>query len=86
MNAQKIYLFPSWHDAPNTATINHAFLVRMMLRVGEAGHLKGPGFLAFTQVDASMLLHNTKTSSGLVNGMTGTAERAILDADIQGRC
>jgi len=31
-----------------------------------------------------MLLHNTKTSSGLVNGMTGTAERAILDTDVQG--
>jgi PIF1-like helicase len=84
-NAQKIYLFPSRHDAPNTATIDHALLVRMMFRVGEAGQLKGPGFLAFTQGMPVMLLHNTKTSSGLVNGMTATAERAILDADVQGR-
>ena len=41
-----------------------------MFRVGEAGKLKGPGFLAFTKGMPVMLLHNTKTSSGLVNGMT----------------
>lgn len=56
----------------------------MMFRVGEAGNLKGPGFFAFTKGMPVMLLHNTKTSSGLVNGMTGTAERAILDTDVQG--
>jgi hypothetical protein len=55
-----------------------------MFRVGEAGKLKGPGFLAFTKGMPVILLHNTKTTSGLVNGMTGTAERAILDTDIQG--
>jgi hypothetical protein len=82
-NAQKIYLFPGRHDAPNTAAIDHTLLVRMMFRVGEAGKLKGPGFLAFTKGMPVMLLHNTRTSSGLVNGMTATAERAILDADVQ---
>jgi hypothetical protein len=83
-NKEKIYLFPARHDAPNIATVDHALLIRMMFRVGEAGKLKGPGFLAFTKGMPVMLLHNTKTSSGLVNGMTGTAERAILDTDVQG--
>jgi hypothetical protein len=55
----------------------------MMFRVGEAGKLKGPGFLAFTKGMPVMLLQNTRTSSGLVNGMTATAERAILDTDVQ---
>ncbi|KAH6668288.1 hypothetical protein B0J14DRAFT_547600 [Halenospora varia] len=54
-----------------------------MFRVGEAGKLKGPGFLAFTKGMPVMLLQNTRTSSGLVNGMTATAERAILDIDVQ---
>jgi hypothetical protein len=83
-NAQKIYLFPGQHDTPIVAGIDPALLVRMMFRVGEAGKLKGPGFLAFTKGMPVMLLHNTKTSSGLVNGMTATAERAILDTDVQG--
>jgi hypothetical protein len=81
--AQKIYLFPGRHDTPNIATIDHALLVRMMFRVGEAGKLKGPGFLAFSKGMPIMLLHNTKTSSSLVNGMTATAERVILDADVK---
>ena len=46
---QKIYLFPARHDTPNRPDIDHAQLVRMMLRVGEAGKLKGPGFLAFSK-------------------------------------
>jgi hypothetical protein len=54
-----------------------------MFRVGEAGKLKGPGFLAFTKGMPVMLLHNARTSSGLVNGMTATAERAILDTNVQ---
>ena len=83
-NTQKIYLFPARHDTPNRPDIDHALLVRMMFRVGEAGKLKGPGFLAFSKGMPIMLLHNAKTSSGLVNGMTGTAERAILDTDVQG--
>jgi hypothetical protein len=56
----------------------------MIFRVGEAGNLKDPGFFAFTKGMPVILLHNTKTSSGLVNRMTGTAKRAILDTDIQG--
>ena len=55
----------------------------MMFRVGEAGKLNGPGFLAFTKGMPVMLLQNTRTSSGLVNGMTATAERAILDINVQ---
>lgn len=82
-NAQKIYLFPSRHNTPNVATIDHALLVRMMFQVGEAGKLKGLGFLAFTKGMPVMLLHNTRTSLGLVNGMTITVERAILDTDVQ---
>jgi hypothetical protein len=82
-NAQKIYLFPGQHDTPNLAGIDPALLVRMMFRVGEAGKLKGPGFLAFTKGMPVMLLQNTRTSSGLVNGMTATAERAILDTVVQ---
>ncbi|CZR69862.1 uncharacterized protein PAC_19762 [Phialocephala subalpina] len=80
---QKINLFPARHDTPNTATINHALLVRMMFRVREAGKLKGPGFFAFTTGMSVMLLQNTKTSSGLVNGMTTEAKRAILDVNVQ---
>ena len=57
-----------------------------MFRVGEAGNLKGPGFFAFTTGMPVMLLQNTKTSSGLVNGMTAAAERAILDLNVQGKC
>ncbi len=83
---QKIYLFPARHDTPNTDTIDHALLVRMMFRVGEAGKLKGPGFFAFTTGMPVMLLQNTRTSSGLVNGMTATAERTILDVNVQRRC
>jgi hypothetical protein len=82
-NAQKIYLFPGRHDTPIVAGIDPALLVRMMFRVGEAGKLKGPGFLAFTKGMPVMLLHNARTSSGLVNGMTATAERAILDTNVQ---
>jgi hypothetical protein len=82
-NTQKIYLFPGQHDTPNLAGIDHALLVRMMFRVGEAGKLKGPGFLAFTKGMPVMLLQNTRTSSGLVNGMTATAEKAILDTVMQ---
>jgi hypothetical protein len=55
----------------------------MMFRVGEAGKLKGPGFLAFNKGMPVMLLQNSRTSSGLVNGMTATAERVILDTDMQ---
>jgi hypothetical protein len=61
-NAQKIYLFPARHDAPNAATVDYALLVRMMFRVGETGQLKGPGFLAFTKGMPVMLLQNTRTS------------------------
>jgi hypothetical protein len=82
-NAQKIYLFPARHDTPNLSNIDHALLVRKMFRIGEAGKLKGPGFLAFSKGMPVMLLHNTRTSSGLVNGMTATAERAILDTDVK---
>jgi hypothetical protein len=82
-NAQKIYLFPSRHVTPNVATIDHALLVRMMFQVGEVGNLKGPSFLAFTKGMPVMLLQNTRTSLGLVNGMTVTAERAILDINVQ---
>lgn len=81
-SGQKIYLFPARHDTPNTATIDHALLVKMMFRVGEASKLKGLGLFAFTQGMPVMLLHNIMTSSGLVNGMTATAERAILDIDV----
>ena len=31
-----------------------------------------------------MLLQNANTNSGLVNGITGSTEEAILDKDIQG--
>jgi len=31
-----------------------------------------------------MLLQNTNTSAGLVNGMTGSAEEVILDQDVRG--
>ena len=55
----------------------------MMFRVGESGKLKGPGFLAFTKGMPVMLLQNTRTSSGLVNGITATIEKAILDIDMQ---
>jgi hypothetical protein len=55
----------------------------MMFWVGEAGKLKGLGFLAFTKGMPVILLQNTRTSSGLVNGMTATAERAILDTVMQ---
>jgi hypothetical protein len=82
-NSQKIYLFPGRHDTPNIADLDREVLIRMMFRVGETGKLKGPGFLAFTKGMPVMLLQNTNTSSGLVNGMTGTAERAILDTDVQ---
>jgi len=61
--AQKIYLFPARHDTPNVTSVDHALLVRMMFRVGEAGKLKGPGFLAFTKGMPVMLLQNTRTSS-----------------------
>jgi hypothetical protein len=54
----------------------------MIFRVGEAGKLKGPGFLAFTKGMSVMLLYNTRTSLGLVNSMTGTTERAILNTDV----
>jgi hypothetical protein len=54
----------------------------MIFRVGEAGKLKGPGFLAFIKGMPVMLLYNTRHSSGLVNSMTGTTERAILDIDV----
>ncbi len=81
--AQKIYLFLARHDAPNAATVDYALLVRMMFRVGKTGQLKGPRFLAFTKGMPVMLLQNTRTISGLVNGMTATAEMAILDTDIQ---
>ncbi len=82
-HTQKIYLFPGRHDTPNITAIDHALLIRMMFRVGEAGKLKGPSFLAFTKGMPVILLQNTRTSSGLVNGMTATTQRAILDTDVQ---
>lgn len=41
-----------------------------------------PGLFAFTMGMPFMLLQNTMNSSGLVNGMTATAESAILDIDV----
>jgi ATP-dependent exoDNAse (exonuclease V) alpha subunit len=82
---QKIYLFPARHHAPKVAGLDRADLLKMMFQVGEVGTLKGPGFVAFTRGMPVMLLQNTNTSAGLVNGMTGTAEEAVLDKAIQGR-
>jgi hypothetical protein len=50
-----------------------------MFQVGEVQSLKGPGFFAFTKGMPVMLLQNTNTSAGLVNGMTGSAEEVILE-------
>jgi hypothetical protein len=83
-HGQKIYLFPAKHDAPATSNVDPATLLKLMFQVGEVQHLKGPGFFAFTKGMPVMLLQNTNTSAGLVNGMTGTAEEVILDRDTQG--
>lgn len=80
--SQKIYLFPARHDTPNVPGVDYPRLVRLMFRVGEVGKLKGPGIFAFTEGMPVMLLRNTRTSSGLVNGMTATAEKVILDASV----
>jgi hypothetical protein len=77
-------LFPAKHDAPATSNVDPATLLKLMFQVGEVQHLKGPGFFAFTKGMPVMLLQNTNTSAGLVNGMTGTAEELILDRDTQG--
>ena len=53
-----------------------------MFRVGEAGKLKGPSLFTFTKGMPVILLHNTITSLGLVNSITITVERAILDIDV----
>lgn len=45
---------------------------------------KGPGFFAFTKGMLVMLLQNTNTAAGLVNGMTGVPEEVILDKDVPG--
>ena len=82
---QKIYLFPARHDAPKVAGLDRSELLKMMFQVSEVGTLKGPGFVAFTRGMPVMLLQNTNTSAGLVNGMTGTAEEAVLDKAIHGR-
>jgi hypothetical protein len=50
-----------------------------MFRIGEAGKLKAPGSFAFSKGMPVMLVQNTNTSHGLVNGMTATAEEVILD-------
>jgi hypothetical protein len=81
---QKIYLFPARHDAPTISNIDPATLLKLMFQVGEAKHLKGPGFFAFTKGMPLMLLQNTNTSAGLVNGMIGSAEEVVLDRDVQG--
>jgi hypothetical protein len=65
--------------------LDHAELLKMMFQVGEVGTLKGPGFVAFTRGMPVMLLQNTNTSAGIVNGMTGTAEEPVLDEAVQGR-
>jgi len=54
-----------------------------MFQVGEVKRLKGPGFFAFTKGMPVMLLQNTNTSAGLVNGMTGFAEEVNLDIDVR---
>lgn len=81
---QKIYLFPAKHDAPAISSVDPATLLKLMFQVGEVQHLKGPGFFAFTKGMPVMLLQNTNTSAGLVNGMTGSAEEVILDRDVRG--
>jgi len=82
---QKIYLFPGRHDGPRLDNPSPAVLLKKMFQLGEAGKLKGPGFFAFSKGMPIMLLQNTNTSHGLVNGMTATAEEAILDKSIQGK-
>jgi hypothetical protein len=82
--SQKIYLFPAKHDAPNISTIDSTTLLKLMFQVGEVQHLKSPGFFAFTKGMPVMLLQNTNTSAGLVNGMTGSAQEIILDIDVRG--
>jgi hypothetical protein len=81
---QKIYLFPARHDAPTISNTDPTTLLKLMFQVGEVQHLKGPGFFAFTKGMPVMLLQNTNTSAGLVNGMTGSAEEVILDQDVRG--
>jgi hypothetical protein len=81
---QKIYLFPAKHDAPAMSNVDPTTLLKLMFQVGEVEHLKGPGFFAFTKGMPVMLLQNTNTSAGLVNGMMGSAEEVILDIDVRG--
>jgi hypothetical protein len=81
---QKIYLFPAKHDGPTMSGIDAATLLKLMFQVGEVQQLKGPGIFAFTKGMPVMLLQNTNTSAGLVNGMTGFAEEVILDVDVRG--
>jgi hypothetical protein len=51
--------------------------------MGEACKLKGLGLLVFSKGILVILLYNIKTSARLVNGMTVTAERVILDINIK---
>ena len=81
---QKIYLFPARHDAPTISNTDPTTLLKLMFQVGEVQHLKGPGFFAFTKGMPVMLLQNTNTSAGLVNGMTGSTEEVILNQDVRG--
>ena len=54
----------------------------MIFWVEEISKFKGPSFFAFIIDIPIMLLQNIKTSSSLVNGITATTERAILDVNI----
>lgn len=83
---QKIYHFAAKHDGPTISGIDTTTLLKLMFQVGEVQQLKGPGIFAFTEGIQAMLLQNTNTSAGLVNGMTGLefAEEVILDVDVRG--
>lgn len=50
--------------------------------MGEIGRLKGLGFFAFLKDMPIILLKNTSMISGLVNGMTATIKKAVLNKDI----
>lgn len=80
-HCQKVYTFPAYHTrTKSTGPVNLRLRVDDLLQQPDQGtRIPFPGMFLYTQNMPSVILTNTCTRLGLVNGATGTAVGIVVD-------